>query len=176
MENIKRKIKIFWVEHNGPIVFYTAVIAIVILVVQTLNQIAIQKNKKNENNSNSSYNQKIKEYEEDENSTSLVNNFINFCKNGDIEKAYNLLSKDCKENLYPTEEEFTNKYYNKIFKQKRSIEIKYDDTKNVYKIIFNEDILELGRVDDINKIEDYYKIKEDVLGNKTIYINLYNSI
>lgn len=172
MESIRRKIKIFWLDHSDPIIFYSLVIIGTILIVQFFNKLAIEKNKEESmiNITNTvidqNYNYNIKD-------DFLIKDFINYCKQNETEKAYELLSIKCKEELYPTYEDFINNYYNKIFNQKRTIQTDYDSKKNIYNIRFYTDILESGGF--TSSIDDYYKIEQDVLENK-IYINIYKDV
>ena len=46
MESIKRYIKIFFTEHGDPIKFYTILIVLIIVIVQSLNTIVKNKNNK----------------------------------------------------------------------------------------------------------------------------------
>lgn len=170
MESIRRRIKIFWLDHSDPILFYSMVIIGTIFIVQFFNKLAIEKNeqesKTNTINIGITENYNIRD-------DSLVKDFINYCKQNETQKAYELLSRKCKEELYPTYEEFMNNYYNKIFNIKRTIQTNYDREKNIYKINFYTDILESGGF--TNSMQDYYKIEQDVLENK-VYINLYKGI
>ena len=108
------------------------------------------------------------------NSIELINNFFDYCNNGNIENAYNLLSSDCKEELYPTIEEFIQKYINVIFTEKRS----YDSTlwivtpeRNTYRVQIMSDLLATGKKDDM-PIEDYYTITVEE-GEYKLSINNY---
>ena len=51
----------------------------------------------------------------------LLDSFLTYCKNHEPEKAYGLLSQDCKNILYPNEKVFEQQYY----KGKFSSEKKY---------------------------------------------------
>lgn len=167
MESIRRKIKIFWLDHSDPIIFYSIVLIGVIIIVQFFNRLAIEKNKEESMTNtviNGNYNLK---------DDSLVKDFIDYCKQKETQKAYEMLSRKCKKELYPTYEEFINNYYNKIFNQKRTVQTEYDREKDIYKISFYTDILESGGF--TNSIQDYYKIERDVLENK-VYINVYKDI
>ena len=168
MESIRRKIKIFWLEHRDPILLYTSVIIGIILVVQFLNQMAIEKKETEKlNNTNivkeENYNYNVKD-------KPLIENFIKYCKENKTKEAYQLLSKQCKEELYQTHEIFIDDYYNKMFNKKRTVKISYDKEKQAYKIVFYSDILESGGFEE--DIIDYYKTEQDVIDNK-IYINFY---
>ncbi len=166
MESLKRKIKIFWTEHSDPILFYTIVIIAVFLILKGLNALAIMNQK---NNSNKIANNSYINQEENINNKTLVKKFIENCKEKNIEKAYELLSEDCKQKLYPTVKDFTNLYYNKRFNKDREIEIKYE-TNGLYKITFYENILEQGSTNKISNTEEYFKIVPEVIEDK-LYIN-----
>lgn len=96
----------------------------------------------------------------------IINNFMTFCNDNDIEAAYNLISDDCKKEMYPTEKEFYTKYYKNIFNNNTiiySIENWFDDT---YKVEMSEDILVTGNVSKGNKNLDYITIVETDTGKK----------
>lgn len=171
MESIRRKIKIFWLEHRDPILLYSGVIIGIILVVQFLNQMAIEKKKAEQMSNTNITNEEIYTYNiKDE---TLIEDFIEYCKENKTEEAYELLSKKCKEELYQTHEIFVNEYYSKIFNKKKIIEINYEKEKKLYEIVFYSDVLESGGFK--NHLIDYYKIESDVIENK-IYINFYKEI
>ena len=95
-----------------------------------------------------------------EESTDLIQEFFNYCNNKEIEKAYDLISTECKEELYPTIEDFKTKYYNRIFTEQKS----YNPTlwittqgRHTYRIEIMADLLATGKKDDM-PIEDYYTI------------------
>lgn len=171
MESIKRKIKFFWLDHRDPILLYSGIIIGIILVVQFLNQMAIDKKESEKISNTNITNEKIYNYNvKDE---TLIEYFIDYCKENKTKEAYELLSKKCKEELYQTHQIFIDDYYNKMFNEKRTIEINYEEEKQIYKIVFYSDILESGGFKE--DIIDYYKIEQDVIDNK-IYINFYKEI
>ena len=45
------------------------------------------------------------------NTVKLIDNFATYCNNGDIDSAYNLISSDCKNQMYPSKENFKKTYY-----------------------------------------------------------------
>lgn len=104
----------------------------------------------------------------------LIEDFINKCNENKVEEAYNLLSTDCKEQVFPTIESFYNNYYAKIFTSKMSYDAEawiahYDVT---YRVEIMEDILSSGKVSE-EAFEDYYTIVEE---NDTSKINLNNFV
>lgn len=81
MESIRRKIKIFWLDHSDPIIFYSIVLIGVIIIVQFFNRLAIEKNKEESMTNtviNGNYNLK---------DDSLVKDFIDYCKQKETQKA-----------------------------------------------------------------------------------------
>ena len=50
-----------------------------------------------------------------------VNAFFILCKDNKLNLAYEMLSDDCKQILYPTLDDFKNNYYNVIFKTNKNI-------------------------------------------------------
>ena len=176
MEKLRRRLKIFWTEHSGPILFYAMLIGAIILIVQGLNALAIQNNKKRQSESgvNTTNTSNVVNIQEDENNKELINEFIEYCRDGQIEKAYGLLSENCKNNLYPTITDFTNTYYNKMFTKNYDTEVEYY-SENIYKITFYQSMLETGQIENRNAVaEDYYKIDAEILEDK-VYINYNNT-
>ena len=95
-----------------------------------------------------------------ETATNLIDEFISYCNNKEIEKAYELLTEQCKEQIYSNLEIFEQAYVNNVFegKQKKaSIENWYD---NIYKVKIMEDMLSTGKSDGKTK-QDYMTIIEE---------------
>lgn len=163
---LKSKMKIFWSEHRDPILFY---IIIVVVLIKGLNRLA--GNRLNENEAN---NEIEISFQENKENKKLIDEFLEYCRNKQIEKAYDLISDKCKKEKYNTVSNFEKNYYNKIFNQNKNIEIEKQEN-NTYKITFYNDMLETGKIDKENNIVDYYKIEDSIMESK-IYINLQNNI
>lgn len=103
--------------------------------------------------------------------TDVIKQFINYCNEGNIEMAYNMLSLDCKNVLYPTLEEFQNNYYAINFENRKTYNLQswitYDN-KYTYMVELKEDILSTGNVSNIKK-QDYYTVIEE---NDKYYLNI----
>ena len=171
MENIRRRIKIFWLDHRDPILFYSIVIGVVIIIVQILNELTIYNNaiKKEQLNTDSvTEEQHYKYRREDE---ILIETFIEYCKDKNIEGAYSLISSNCKNNIYPTINDFKEKYYNNRFDKKRTIEIEYQPEEYLFFVSFYPDILEAGKYIDNQSVVDYFEVEQEVLDRK---INIKN--
>lgn len=173
-----------WYNKNRKIFWLTIVVVIIVISVpRALNEYA--KDKKDISSSinntttysNSNYSiisgETVKEETNKEN-TSIINTFIEYCNDGKIKEAYEMLSYECKNILYPTQEDFEIKYYHNIFQNKKSYDIQawFSATGYyTYKINLKEDILSTGNVN-VSSIEDYYTIVyED--NNYKLNINSY---
>lgn len=97
--------------------------------------------------------------------TNLIEEFVNYCNNGDYENAYNLLSQDCKDEVFSDIDNFINNYITPIFNTRKiySLELWYNTSSEyTYRTIYQEDnILSTGVVNSGNNIEDYITVIED---------------
>lgn len=88
----------------------------------------------------------------------LIEAFIALSNSGKFDYAYNLLSNDCKELLYPTKEEFINSYYNAFFKSNKRTNI-VNFTNKTYKVDYINDEISVGNNDN-SVITDYITIDQ----------------
>ncbi len=107
----------------------------------------------------------------------VINQFIEYCNNGRIEEAYNMLTDICKERIYPTVDDFEGRYYSRIFNTKRLYQMNAWTTNEgyfTYKINFTDDILASGNANGPS-IEDYYTVTIEN-GQRKLNINgfIYN--
>ena len=88
-----------------------------------------------------------------------INKFLQYCKNGNVQEAYNMISADCKENEYKALEKFNEKYIKDKFGKESIYQIEkwINDT---YKISISEDPLATGQANN-NKIVEYITIVEE---------------
>lgn len=95
-----------------------------------------------------------------ENSQAIIKSFFDYCSNNDVQGAYSLLSKECKDELYPNINEFKRKYFDIIFTNKKTYKSKLwisNDNKNTYRIEIYGDLLSTGGKEEM-PIEDFYTI------------------
>jgi predicted metal-dependent hydrolase len=104
------------------------------------------------------------------NNKELIQNFIKYCNGGETEKAYDLLTDDCKEELYPKLEDFEKVYYNSKFVTNKTCEIE-NWNGATYRIRLSENALETGKIS-TEKIEDYVTIRNQD-GESRLNINGY---
>lgn len=178
----------FWNQNRRKIIIGLVAIALVIVFVQILNQIAKDQNRKKEEN-------KIILTEEEKNlptksiigdsnvsldvtkdNVELIEEFIDKCNQADIKGAYDMLSDDTKYVFYANEDEFKNGYYDVFFKEKRISDIKNlssDNKRYTYLVKFASDTLSTGDVSNTSAYQDYVTIDQN---KETGKINLNNLI
>lgn len=105
--------------------------------------------------------------------TKQIDTFIQYCNEAKVQEAYQLLSDECKEQMYPSIEQFKKNFWSVNFKVKKDYKIEnwintYD--YYTYKIKMYEDIMTTGKVKD-TYIEDYFTIDR-----KTQKLNINNYI
>lgn len=106
-------------------------------------------------------------------SVETIDKFISYCNSGKVQEAYNLLSNECKEVMYPKINNFIEAYYKPVFangKRNVSIENWINDT---YIVILNEDALATGHYSEENTLKDYFTVVKDKEGNTKLNINGY---
>ena len=122
-----------------------------------------------ENNNTSKYNLKKEDIE-------IITNFIDYCNNKEIQKAYDFLTEECKKTLYPTQKEFEEKYYKPIFTNKKTYNLSYissDNNLKTYKIEILDDILTMGKFDETKVHEELITVVKEETTEK---LNINNFI
>ena len=103
--------------------------------------------------------------------TDVINEFVKYCNDGNINSAYNLLTEECKEEMFPSVEDFNSIYYSKLFDSYKTHTIE-NWIGNTYKINFTGDILSTGNLSSNESKQDYITVvKED--GESKLNINNY---
>lgn len=164
------KVRGFYNQNRHMIWIIILILVAIIVLIQILNSFISRKqnieesNKQNtikssNNNINENYSV-ITGQEVKKEVSQVIDDFIYYCNNNETEKAYALLSNECKETLYPTLNDFTTKYYKNIFKG--NITYLYQswityNNKYTYKVDFIEDMLSTGKASSTS-ITDYYTI------------------
>lgn len=129
------------------------------------NTVELQEEKSIISGSNLTNNQK--------NSISVIDKFMEYCNNGDTSNAYNLLSTDCKEQLYPNINVFKETYFDKIFGNSKKHVVIENWVNNIYKVKFEQDALSLGKYENTGVIQDYITIVTDEQKEYKLNINSY---
>lgn len=103
----------------------------------------------------------------------VIDNFVSYCNAGKIEDAYNLLSDECKEEMYSNLGYFRDRYYKSIFGSGKKNVTMQNWTGNIFRVDFNEDALSTGRLSSENSFQDYITIVRNNKGENKLNINRY---
>ena len=104
--------------------------------------------------------------------TTVIDNFISYCNTKELQKAYDLLTNECKMQMYHTLEVFEQTYYKDVFQggnKTCSIENWVGDT---YKVKIVDDMLTTGKSNNNYSKQDYITVKKEDNGYK-LNINNY---
>ena len=189
---MKKSLAEWYIKNKSKI--WTVIVCIIVIVLINRLLVFIAK-KNNDKQSNIIYNNSQTEQKPVYNSVSLestqsatlgedmneyqtellgtIDQFITYCNEQKVEDAYNLLSDDCKNELYPSVNDFKNSYYNKVFNGKRKNVSIENWSGNIYKVDINDDALSTGQFTEANNIQDYITIVTDNEGNAKLNINGY---
>ena len=179
--------------HHNIVKIIAAIIGIVLLIMllQALNSYFANKNQ-NEASSITTTDygrdytvttdvQKVESVYKEE--TGLMQQFVDSCNSKNYEEAYNLLTEDCKEVLYPNLNLFIEKYCNIYFGTAKTCNFQAWNT-STYMVEIRNDALTSGQYSDINYVQDYFTIsknkinvnrfieRKDISKEKTFYNNV----
>ena len=102
-----------------------------------------------------------------------IENFVQLCNEGKVEDAYNLLSDECKTEVYPSLDSFRNNYYSSIFNgQKKYITVE-NWVNSIYKVTFENDALSTGIYTQEGTIQDYITVMQTQNNELKLNINNY---
>lgn len=104
--------------------------------------------------------------------TDVINKFVEYCNQSDLNSAYDLLTNECKEEMFPTIEDFSNIYYSKIFSGDKKTYTIENWSGSVYQVRFTGDILSTGNLSNSETKQDYITIVKENGENK-LNINNY---
>ena len=98
---------------------------------------------------------------QDTTNKNLISQFVEYCNTGKIEEAYNMLSDECKELLYPNVNVFRQAYITSIFYINRMYSLQswfIDNNSYTYYIKYTEDVMATGNVNSDENKGDYITI------------------
>lgn len=107
-----------------------------------------------------------------ETAASVIDQFISYCNEKNLQSAYDLLTEECKTQMYNSLEVFEQAYYNNVFNGERktcSIENWIGDT---YKVRIIDNLLATGKSNNGYSKQDYITVKK-VDGEYKLNINNY---
>ena len=184
------KIIKYFYENKLIILRILAIVLISLVFIQLLNnmyknrQRELSKNINNIYSSNSTIDNYYSDYmitqnknvskNDNENIKETMKQFVDFCNDNDIEEAYNMLTDDCKEILFPDIETFYNNYISNIFTEQKSYTMQaWTNEENMYTFLINYkgDLLSTGGVG--TNIQEYYTFIKQKDNTYKLSINNY---
>ena len=187
MNNLKR----YYNQNRKKIWGIIIIIAFVLLLIQLANgyvsrsnerrieqaRIQLEKSKENtqtteqENSSSTTRTQKETKSE----NISTIEQFLNFCNNKELDKAYEMVTDDCKKQMFNDLGTFEKIYYNSAFENRKKEFSIEKWSNNTYMVKINENSLALGKTatEDNQKIDYITPIKDD---NDNYKLNINNYI
>lgn len=173
-----------WYNQNRKTVWkLIGIIVIVIIVIQLINHYYKVKNEEELNNNsqtqntttNSSINSNYNNVRVDDKNSVLsgseisssqeeqikvIDTFVDYCNKGDVESAYQLLTDECKQEMYPQLDNFVNSYYNETFANSEKDASVENWTGNIYKVQIHDNMLATGKYSKETTKQDYITIIE----------------
>lgn len=175
--NLRRSIS----KNRYKILAIIVAIILVLCLIQILNEFAKVENKKqNENTISIQTNiykpqetavlgSNVKEEKQEQN-TKVMDEFITYCNSKEIEKAYNLLTDECKKEKFSNNiENFKKDYVEKIFTTNKTYNMQawINGENPTYKVRILNDVIATGSTGEV--VEDYVTIVRE---NNDYKINL----
>lgn len=102
----------------------------------------------------------------------VINEFVKYCNENNLNSAYKMISEDCKEEMFPTIQDFYNIYYSKLFGGEKKIHTIENWIGDIYQVRFSGDILSTGNLSNNETKQDYITIDIEN-GEKKLNINNY---
>lgn len=193
----------YYNQNRKKILWIILIIVFIIAIIQILNFFAKKNNGSNNSKkesvvSNITYSNAVtsnkssvtgSEISQDKlkKDTDIIDTFFNYCNEGDVEDAYELLTDECKEEMYPSVEDFKRIYYEYLFNgDKKSYTIE-NWVGDIYRIMITDDILSTGKLNNTETRQDYmtvirksneYKLNiNSYIGRKNLNLEtMYNDI
>lgn len=170
MHNIMRYIR----QNRKKIIRYAIIVAFLFIILQILNNLSKNKNQEGFLNISGQniYDITNGTVKADQSMVSggkisresinkvnqTISEFVECCNSGKKEEAYNLLSNDCKEEVYPSIDSFITNYYDPLFNgNSRNYSIQ-NWTGDTYMVKLTQDILATGKPVSEGSYTDYITI------------------
>ena len=141
--NFRRKIELFLVSYGRLLFICLLIVLGILFILRSINDYVKQKNYKSDLTEEEKVSL-LQEKEEENKDKELIFQFIKLCKNGEIQKAYSMLSSDCKQESFIDINIFKENYINNKFKIK-IIDYKINKENKKYIITLKEDMLMTGK-------------------------------
>ena len=182
-----QKLISLWNKNRWKIIITVLIIIFVIILIYTINSILSRTQEKNYTNTNQIEDISIpsesvisggsvSEQVTEEN-IEVIKKFVDYCNNGEYQNAYNLLTDDCKSELFQNKQIFINNYCNTVFSTDKIYSLElwyYSGDTYTYRITYRENnLLETGILNSDSNVEDYITVVKLDTGDK---LNISNFI
>lgn len=108
-----------------------------------------------------------------ETETDTIKKFASYCNKKDLENAYNMITNECKEQMFNNIETFERIYYNSAFENKTKDVVIENWSNHTYLVYFRESALATGKSTTENQKGDYITVVTDDEDNYKLNINSY---
>lgn len=104
-----------------------------------------------------------------------INQFIDYCNKQDLENAYNMITNNCKEEMFSNIEIFKKIYYDNTFENKQKDAVIDKWNNNTYVVKLAESALATGKIANTKEEQkiDYITVVKDDNGDYKLNINSY---
>lgn len=161
MERFRR----FFYNNKNQIYKAIGIIAVILITIQILNQLAKKELEKRREETEtidygkdiSAVTQEKKNKYEYSSQKEIMEEFVNYCNEENYEEAYNLLTDDCKETLYPNIDIFIENYCKTNFETKKTCSFQ-TWSENTYLVEIRENIMATGNYVEGQSLQDYFTI------------------
>ena len=175
----------YWNQNRWKIIITVLIMAFIIIIIQVINSMLkniqepiIQAEEKVPDLSNPTEfvldGKEIPQKKAEENANT-IKQFVDYCNDGAYQEAYNLLSQECKEEVFQNLDVFIETYIKEIFDTDKSytLELWFSTTREfTYRITYiNDNILSSGTVNIENNKEDYITVVEEENGEFKLNIS-----
>ena len=189
-----QKIKLWYNQNIKRIWLILGIIAVIVIFVQILNYFSGRKEGEKRIAVNMTTNNDLKEIKNETNvdlestqsvitgenvpkealktASEVIGEFFDFCNQGDIQGAYDLLTDDCKKQIYSSVEIFEQAYYQDVFGGEQKIYSVENWIGDTYKVSITENMLATGKSNNGYSKQDYMTVKE-IDGEYKLNINNY---
>lgn len=127
-------------------------------------------NSVNGTNTSQNYNNQTSKKETE---TDTIKKFASYCNKKDLENAYNMITNECKDQMFNNLETFERLYYNSAFENKTKEVVIENWSNHTYLVYFKESALAIGRSTTENQKGDYITVVTDDEDNYKLNINSY---
>lgn len=163
--NFILKMKDFWRKNKTKIIIALLIWLVIVIINYILKNINVEVTPKTTYEPHTAIMDDSKVPEKLQNPIEeLISKYINYCNNKEYENAYNMLSYDCKTQLYPNIEDFKT-YIDNVFDEKKAYYIQdYSNEKDtyIYSVCIFEDMLATGLTgSEVEYYEEKFVIKNN---------------